>query len=66
MCAGQPSCVLYSNVINNIFLENVCRFVALIGGVEVKFKEVLDGVLKSVQVYRVSVFTVSRNANSNL
>ena len=50
--AGQPSCVLYTTVINNIFLENVCSFVSLIGGVEVKFKELLDRVLKSVQVRR--------------
>ena len=35
-----------------MFLENVCSFVALIGEVEVKCKEVLDGVLKSVQVQR--------------
>ena len=33
-------------------LENVCSCGALIGGVEVKCKEVLDGVLKSVQVQR--------------
>jgi len=50
--AGQPSCVLYTTVISNIFLENAHRFVVLIGGVEVKFKCVLDGVLKSVQVRR--------------
>ena len=43
MHAGQPSCFLYSTVINNIFLENVCSFVALIRGVKVKFKAVLDG-----------------------
>ena len=48
--AGQPTCVLYTTVISNIFLENARRFVVLIGGVEVKFKYVLDGVLKSVQV----------------
>ena len=50
MSAGQPTCVLYPTVISNIFLENVCSFVVLIEGVEVKFKDVLDGVLKSVQV----------------
>ena len=48
--AGQPSCILYTTVINNIFLENVCRFVALIGGVEVKLKYIVDDVFKSVQV----------------
>ena len=35
--AGQPSFVLYTTGINNILLENVDGFVALIGGVEVKF-----------------------------
>ena len=46
--AGQPSCILYATVINNIFHENVRRFVALIKGVEVRFKYVVIGVFKSV------------------
>ena len=39
--AGQPSRVLYTTVMSNIFLENSRSFVALIGGIEVKFKDVL-------------------------
>ena len=52
MSAGQPSCVLFTAVISNIFLENAHSFVELIGGAEVKFKDVLDGVLKSDLVRR--------------
>ena len=53
--AGQPSCVLYTTVINNIFLENVCSFVVLIGGVEVKCKGVLHF------FYNLIVFIVKYN-----
>ena len=52
MSGGQPTCVLYPTVISNIFLEKARSFVVLIEGVEVKFKDVLDGVIKSVQVRR--------------
>ena len=44
--------LVYTTVMNNIFFENVRRFVALIGGVEVKFKHVVDGGFKSVQIRR--------------
>ena len=44
---SQPSCIVYTTVINNIFHENVGRFVTLIGGVEVKFKYVVYSVFKS-------------------
>ena len=47
--AGQPSCVLYTTVISNIFVENARRCVVLIGGVEVKFKYVLDGVCSGMK-----------------
>ena len=43
--AGQPSCVRYTTVITNIFLENACSFVELIGEVQVKLKGVPDGVM---------------------
>ena len=45
---GQPSCVLYTTVISKIFLENAHSFLALIGGQEVKFIDVLEGILQSV------------------
>ena len=45
MSAGQPSCVRYTTVITNIFLENACSFVELIGEVQVKLKGVPDGVM---------------------
>ena len=62
--AGQPSCVLYTTVISKIILEIACSFVVLIGGVEVKFKDVLDGVLNLFRYEEV--FTASRSVNSNL
>ena len=53
----------FNKVINDILLESVCSFVALIGRVGVKFKEVL-GVLNLFRY--IEVFTPSRAANSNL
>ena len=52
MSVGQPSCVLYATIISKIFLENACSLFTLIGGEEVKFIDVLEGILKSVQVQR--------------
>ena len=51
LSVGQPSCVLYTTVISKISLENACIFfLALIGGEDVKSIDVLEGILKSVQV----------------
>ena len=45
---GQKTWFLYTTVMSKIFLEDGCSFFALNGGEEVKFIDVLEGILKSV------------------
>ena len=63
VCAGQPSVVLYTTGINNILLESVHSFVALVGGVQVNSTRLVMHVLIETLIASMNRMSFLRTPN---